>query len=72
MIDDGGFIIMHYDWLELDDNQQAYKVHISAKEPGVAKKLIEDDIMQEMGCHNHAELLRQSTWRVSTSIPQSS
>ncbi|ELT90478.1 hypothetical protein CAPTEDRAFT_222420 [Capitella teleta] len=65
IIDDGGFVVMHRDWLNLQRPQDAYNIHISKKEPGVAKTLIENNIMQRRGCINHEQLLKQYTWLVS-------
>ncbi|ELU07088.1 hypothetical protein CAPTEDRAFT_201332 [Capitella teleta] len=46
MIDDGGFIVMHHDWLNLENRHDAYNVHIGQKEPGVASVLIENTVMR--------------------------
>ncbi|ELU16026.1 hypothetical protein CAPTEDRAFT_193019 [Capitella teleta] len=62
MVDDGGFVVMHHDWLDLDDKHAAYNVHIAAKEPGVAKILIEENLMHRLGCINHEDRLNQFTW----------
>jgi hypothetical protein len=64
MVDDGGFVVMHHDWLDLDDKHAAYNVHIAAKEPGVAKILIEENLMHRLGCINHEDRLNQFTWLV--------
>ncbi|ELU01004.1 hypothetical protein CAPTEDRAFT_222126 [Capitella teleta] len=65
MIDDGGFIVMHHDWLNLENRHDAYNVHIIQKEPGVASVLIENTVMEKIGCVNHEVLLHQYTWLVS-------
>ncbi|ELU16667.1 hypothetical protein CAPTEDRAFT_192407 [Capitella teleta] len=65
IIDDAGFVIMHHDWLNLKNRQDAYNIHISQKEPGVARTLIENKVMIQTGCINHEQLLHQYTWLVS-------
>ncbi|ELT90476.1 hypothetical protein CAPTEDRAFT_196421 [Capitella teleta] len=65
IIDDAGFVIMHHDWLNLKNRQDVYNIHISQKEPGVARTLIENTVMIQTGCINHEQLLHQYTWLVS-------
>jgi hypothetical protein len=61
MIDDSGFIIMHFDWLDLKDRKEAYHKHLVQKEPAIVERLIQEGLMQQLGCINYAQLFNQTT-----------
>ena len=67
MIDTSGFIIVHPDWITDINTLKASdveKIHISSKESGIAKSLIDGGIMVEEQCTNYEKIHDQHYWRV--------
>lgn len=67
MIDNSGFVLAHYDWIENAKNgKEQLKIHLAHQEPYIAQILIDNNILTVGECIDIVNVRKQKFWNVST------
>ena len=66
-MDASGFLVLHKDFPEVGSSRETVQqVHISSKEPWIARDLVARNIMKEAACVNVEKFSNQHFWKASS------
>ena len=72
VVDNSGFIVVHKNFVDDMSPAQVKNVHISVKEPVIARDLVTTKVMTRAACVNLQELRNQYYWKVRRTVTMTS